>query len=323
MTLTGASYPRSYKGGRLPRSHAPSLGKVDLVAAIEQTSNPYFSLLASDVLDEPEELNRTARLFGYGASTGIDLPGEAQGNLPSDLRTNRTGLYATAIGQHTLLCTPLQTAVMLSTLANGGKVLQPTLVAEIGGAMPKEQPWYSFASVNHFAEKELRRLGINFPLFTVLCERQESHVADHKNVQIMRDLHIPSPVLKFLFEGMNRTVWGSKGTARPGAIKALRQNNTLLAEYLSLHHQMIGKTSTAEILFNPNVNPSSKPSLYKHIWFGSIGFSADAPQFEDPEIVVVVYLRYGDGGKEAAPLASQMIAKWREIKKNHTKLRPQ
>jgi len=32
-----------------------------------------------------------------------------------------------------------------------------------------------------------------------------------------------------------------------------------------------------------------------------------------PELVVVVYLKYGDYGKEAAPLAAQVIKKWREI----------
>jgi cell division protein FtsI/penicillin-binding protein 2 len=35
-----------------------------------------------------------------------------------------------------------------------------------------------------------------------------------------------------------------------------------------------------------------------------------------PELVVVVHLRYGDGGKETAPLAAEVIRKWREIQKN-------
>ena len=36
---------------------------------------------------------------------------------------------------------------------------------------------------------------------------------------------------------------------------------------------------------------------------------------QDPELIVVVFLRYADAGKEAAPLAAQMISKWREIQK--------
>jgi cell division protein FtsI/penicillin-binding protein 2 len=38
-------------------------------------------------------------------------------------------------------------------------------------------------------------------------------------------------------------------------------------------------------------------------------------EFGAPEVVVVVYLRFGGFGKEGAPLAAQLVAKWREIKK--------
>jgi len=60
-----------------------------------------------------------------------------------------------------------------------------------------------------------------------------------------------------------------------------------------------------------------------HIWFGSIAFNHDdvpvavlQDQWGNPELVVVVYLRYAGYGKEAAPLAAQMIHKWRQIKRN-------
>jgi cell division protein FtsI/penicillin-binding protein 2 len=40
--------------------------------------------------------------------------------------------------------------------------------------------------------------------------------------------------------------------------------------------------------------------------------------WKDPELVVVVYLRFGThGGKEAAPLVAQMVKKWREICARH------
>ena len=96
-----------------------------------------------------------------------------------------------------------------------------------------------------------------------------------------------------------------------------------MRDYLSLQHQMIGKTSTAEVLFNPNSNPSSKAQIYKHLWFGAISFDSDPlasskVRWEHPELIVVVFLRFGDAGKEAAPIASQMIRKWREIKKSHS-----
>src|SRR5690606_21773830 len=99
--LNGSLYPRFYKGGRLPRSANPKLGKIDLLSAIEQTSNPYFSILAGDYLNHPDDLQISAMRFGFGEKTGIELPREKRGNVPDDLAFNRTGLYSTAIGQHT------------------------------------------------------------------------------------------------------------------------------------------------------------------------------------------------------------------------------
>jgi cell division protein FtsI/penicillin-binding protein 2 len=187
--------------------------------------------------------------------------------VPSDLKTNRTGLYSTAMGQHTLLTTPLQTACMLGAIANGGKLLKPKIM--------KKQP-----------------------------------------TEIKRTLPMAGRIRAALLEGMDRVVNGVKGSARASVIKGLLTNPLLMRDYLALQHQMIGKTGTAELSCNFSVNPSSKAQVYKHIWFGAVSF-ADVRR-EDPELIVVVFLRFGDAGKEAAPLAAQMIHKWREIKKKHS-----
>src|SRR5262249_2544792 len=100
----------------------------DLLQAMESSSNPYFSLLASDCIEHPDDLSRAAKEFCYGARTEIDLLAEIPGKVPADLSYNRNGLYAMAIGQHTLTVTPLQTAVMLSAVANGGKIIKPRIV---------------------------------------------------------------------------------------------------------------------------------------------------------------------------------------------------
>ena len=127
---SGAVIPQLYKGGRLPRSMNYHIGKMDIEKAIATSSNPYFALLSSEVLPDPNDIVRWAEQLSYGQKTGIDLPGEYRGLLPTDLERNRTGLYATSIGQHTLVVTPLQTAVMLSALANGGKVVEPKIALE-------------------------------------------------------------------------------------------------------------------------------------------------------------------------------------------------
>jgi cell division protein FtsI/penicillin-binding protein 2 len=312
-------YPRLYKGGRLPRSSSSQIGKIDLIGAIEHSSNPFFSILAGDFFKNPEDLNDAARLFGLGEKTGIDLSGETAGNLPSDLKSNRTGLYAYAIGQHTLLTTPIQSALMLSALANGGRLFKPKVVKEAIGLSPVKEP---FSQENRFAKRELDAIGIPYPLFTAVQSRTPHLSTDESAAEIRRLLPLPPSVRNPILEGMDRSVWSGKGSARPAAIKSLLANPLLMRDYLSLQHQMIGKTSTAEILFNPNANPSSKAQVYKHLWFGAISFDADplAPskvRWEHPELVVVVFLRFGDAGKEAAPIAAEMIRKWREIKKSH------
>jgi cell division protein FtsI/penicillin-binding protein 2 len=257
---------RHYKGGRLPRSHSMNLGKVDLIGALEQSSNPYFSLLASDFLSDPEDLNRAAASFGFGEKSGLDLPSECAGRLPTDLRSNRTGLYSFAIGQHTLLATPLQAARFLSSLANGGHLIEPKLLQ----SAPSRE----------------------------------------------RMLPLSLSIRNTLFEGMDRVLWGSKGNARPSVIRGLTGNPLLVRQFLTLQHQMIGKSSTAEVLCRTDAHPSALPRMYKHIWFGAIAF-AQEQRWSMPELVVVVQLLYGDGGKEAAPLAAQVIHKWREIRDAH------
>ncbi len=126
----GRPIPLYYHGGRLPKTDHSGVGKIDVAKALEVSSNPYFALLAGDVLEDPEDLSNAAALFGFGEKTGVDLTGEYAGLIPQDITYNRTGLYSMAIGQHTLLTTPLQAAVMLSSLVNGGKVLKPKILLE-------------------------------------------------------------------------------------------------------------------------------------------------------------------------------------------------
>lgn len=263
-------YPRQYKGGRLPKTASMNVGKIDLLGALEHSSNPYFSIMAGDYLKTPEDLNHAASLFGYGAITGLDLPNEAKGNLPSDLKTNKTGLYSYAIGQHTLLNTPLQSALMVASLANGGHLLKPQIVKE---------------------------RDITTPL-------------------IRHSIPLPPSIRNTLMEGMDRCLWSGQGNVRHSSIRSLLSDPAALHEYLLLQHQMIGKSSTTEIVFNPDCIPTSLAQIYKHIWFGSIAFPSKS-KWENPELVVIVFLRFGSAGKEAAPLAARMIHKWREIREKH------
>ncbi len=68
--------------------------------------------------------------FGFGEKTGIQFPNEARGNI-SNLSYNRDSDYATASFGQGISITPLQIAVAISAIANGGTLVQPYLVDSI------------------------------------------------------------------------------------------------------------------------------------------------------------------------------------------------
>jgi len=316
-TLDGKWITRQYKGGRLPRSHA-SLGKVDFLKAMERSSNIYFSLLAGEVIDHPSSLYETTREFGFGAATGIDLIGEIAGYVPDDIRDNRTGLYSFAIGQHSLVVTPLQTSVMLSALANGGEVLKPQVVNLIAGVSILSDPSHLFATPRYAYQDYLTLAGLHFPFFTETQKIREKPKITPFAKEVRSTLFMPPEVRTKLIESLYQVVWGEKGPGQPYRIRSLLNHPKLIKDYKSLKNQFIGKTSTAEFVYRPNLDRELPPLICKDIWFGAISFSnVDSQSFDpntaEPELVVIVYLRFGDYGKEAAPIAAQIIKKWREI----------
>jgi cell division protein FtsI/penicillin-binding protein 2 len=209
---------------------------------------------------------------------------------------------------------------MLSALANGGKVVKPKITKMLSGLAPDREMLSVFEERNGFARLELQALGIPFSLFTGVQAKSPVVEIGIPETVVRREIDLPAELQSQLFDGMNRSMWSQKGGSRAGIIRSLRTNRELLAEYLSLQHQIIGKTSTAEIMVRAHVNPSSAAQMMKYIWFGAISFSPDYPvkvRYDHPELAVVIFLRFGEAGKEAAPMAAQMVKKWREIKKKH------
>ena len=112
-------------------------GSVDLRRAMEVSSDVYFYLLGAQ-MNGTNKLQSWSRDFGIGEPTGIDLPGEASGLLPTP--TWRNDLFEKgdtdrpwavgdnvqlSIGQGDLQADPLQMAVAYAALGNGGNVVKP------------------------------------------------------------------------------------------------------------------------------------------------------------------------------------------------------
>ena len=318
-TLEGDPIKRFYKGGKLPRSH-PNIGKIDVRGALEQSSNLYFSYLAAEYIQDPSCLDTAARNMGYGIKTGIDLPGEISGNIPNDIYDNKTGLYSFAIGQHSLVVTPLQTSVMLSSIANHGKVFKPKIVRLTAGKKMKEEGLRS-TNDNFPFQEQLSLVGINFPLFTEALDAKQEDLVNFIPTTVKHEIFLPEEVRTMLLEGMEQVVNAPKGTARPNVIRALWSHPKIMKDYIDLRYQLVGKTGTAETLYKQWIDAESHAEISNNIWFGGISFHPDESgkaDWQKPELAVAVYLKFSDtGGKEAAPLAAQVVAKWREICSKH------
>jgi len=118
-------------------------GFVNLAAAIAQSSNVYFYTVGGGFGDIKglgiNRLHEWWQRFQLGKLTGIDLPAEAEGLLPSiKFKKKQTGqpwrlgdTFNVSIGQGDLLLNPLQILNYLSTIANGGKLYRPFINADL------------------------------------------------------------------------------------------------------------------------------------------------------------------------------------------------
>lgn len=111
-------------------------GVVTLHEAIVQSCDVYFYRFAAAV--GIEAMKSFLAPFGFGAKTGVDLPGESEGILPSPEWKKARGqpwypgeTVMTGIGQGPILATPLQLASAISAIANHGVRMKPRLLRSI------------------------------------------------------------------------------------------------------------------------------------------------------------------------------------------------
>jgi penicillin-binding protein 2 len=182
-------------------------GETDLLKAIKESCDVYFYNLGALLYSQPSPvLQDGVRKFGFGQQTGIDLPGETTGSRVPDKywkadvgktvedQTWKPGDEINlAIGQGDLLVTPLQMAVAVSAIANGGNVLVPHLGLRITDAS---------GNYIHQFETELRsKLGVSKEILDVV--REGMFEVTQKGGTAYR-----------VFEGFPITVAGKTGTAQ-------------------------------------------------------------------------------------------------------------
>ncbi|MCL2881645.1 MAG: penicillin-binding protein 2 [Coriobacteriia bacterium] len=123
-------------------------GKLDMTQAITESCDIYFYNLGKAFYDKGGKdgvlLQDYVKKFGFGSLTGIDLPGEAAGRVPTPAwkaayNANYPELKGwvpgdtvnMVIGQGDMLATPLQLAVAYSAIANNGVEMTPHILKSV------------------------------------------------------------------------------------------------------------------------------------------------------------------------------------------------
>ena len=123
-------------------------GELDMRQALMKSCNPYFCNMGVKI--GIDAIVAVAQQAGFGTKTGIDLPGEQPGFIPTPEWKRRqtkvpwlpSDTAQCAIGQGAVLTTPLQIAHAIGAIAAGGKVYRPRVVAfGAGGELQRRLPW--------------------------------------------------------------------------------------------------------------------------------------------------------------------------------------
>jgi len=271
--------------------------QLDFLHCIANSSNVCFYKVGGGYQDEINpglgicRLGTYARALGFGAAPGIELPEVADGLIPDPdwKRLNQgeswtTGdTYIMSVGQGYALASPLQILMSAATIANNGKLMEPTIVREIvdgdGNVIQPFQPKMRWdltkdALIDVYEDNTIRG-----------CRE----TGEKKTIQ-------PS-VFAEMQEGMRLAV----------------TEGTLLKEFANMEIPAAGKTGTAEYCdkFALEKNRCIYGQWPTHAWT-----VAYAP-YEQPEIAVIAFVyNGGEGASVAGPIVRRVIDAYFELQKS-------
>jgi penicillin-binding protein 2 len=268
-------------------------GMVDWRHAIAWSCDVYFYKISGGFEEEVPQglgvyrMKEYSEALGYGQASGIELPGEVTGLVPDPQwkRINAGEIWATgdtyiaSMGQGYVLATPLQVLVSFATLANDGKMMQPTLIHDILD---------SEGNVIKPFEPVLKHDITTEPLIEIYEDNQPT--GEYRTIDPF--------VIKMAKEGMRMAVMPG-GTVN----KYFEDFDTYI--------QSAGKTGTAEYC-DDIANKQGlciRGSWPTHAWY--VGY---AP-YDDPEIAVVAFVYHGgEGASVAGPIVRRVMEAYFELK---------
>lgn len=266
-------------------------GQANFFKALSHSVNVYFYKITGGYENEVNpglgiwRLSEYAKALGFGAITGIELPGEADGLIPTPTwkrinlsETWSTGdTYIAGMGQGYVLATPLQVLVSFAIVANDGIYMKPTIIKEIldedGNVVQPFEP------------------------------QEVWDVTTDPLIEIYDEDYLPT---------------GEKRVIEPWVIdmtqQALRMTvteGTAMSIFKGVEVPTSGKTGTAE--YCDNIAQEKGLCVYgswpAHAWY--VGYGPT----DDPEIAVVAFVYNGtEGSSVAAPIVRQVLEAYFQLK---------
>lgn len=266
-------------------------GQANFFKGLSQSVDVYFYKISGGYGDEVKEglgpwrMSEYAKALGYGALTGIELPGEAEGLVPNPTwkRINLSEAWSTGdtyiagMGQGYVLATPLQILVSYAIVANDGVYMKPTLIREIidsDGNVVKE-----------FTPTQVWDVTKD-PLITVY---------DDNDLPTDEKKTIEPWVIDMTQQALRMTV--TEGTA--------------MTIFQGFEIPTSGKTGTAEYCDDiaQGKGLCDRGTWPAHAWYVGYGPS------DDPEIVIIAFVYNGtEGSSVAAPIVREVFEAYFALK---------
>lgn len=270
-------------------------GKVDFLKGISQSCDVYFYKVAGGYRDEvtdplgPDRMHQYALALGYGQVSGLELPGETAGINPDPTwkRLNQGenwsigDTYISAIGQGYVTSSPLQVLMSMATIANDGKMMQPTLVRDV------------LDSEGNVVEPFTPKVKWDLTKDKVIA------VLDDNGNETGEKKTVEPAAIQLLKQGLRKVVVDGTGSGI----------------FAGFSIPSAGKTGTAEYCDNVaqaknRCTPGNWPA---HAWYAGY-----AP-YDDPEIAVIAFVYNGnEGATTSGPIVRQVMQAYFDLKAGDT-----
>jgi penicillin-binding protein 2 len=324
-------------------------GALDFFHCIAYSSNVCFYKLGGGFEEEIPEgglgilrLREYAMALGYGAPSGIQLPGEEDGLIPTPQwkRINKgenwsTGdTYIASVGQGYVDATPLQVLLSGATIANRGKLMQPTIVREVQDSEGRVIPvWFNpedfrIYEVHEIEDEDgtIRTVWVNpaDPDRPLLRPPDGSYQISPFTPNLKWDITETPKIQIFNCELGYCDPTDESRIVLPETVEAVRTGtrlavseeplgtlNEVFMEDYPLPIAVAGKTGTAEYCDDVarELQQCQFGSWPTHAWT-----LAYAP-YDDPEIIILAFAYHGgEGGSVAAPIVARVMQAYFELK---------